>query len=121
VVATSTIPLDHAELVAANGRFVRSDPVQPDAPTGGGVRPSFGIGGFGSSGGSFGTGVGIGFPLGGSPPPPPNPLRFHARVPIPDRDEYQRDWQRMIVRLYFGTPPGTQSTAEVPAPAPKTN
>jgi len=83
------------------------------------VRPSVGIGGFGSSGGGFGTGIGLGFPLGGATPPSAaGPIRSRTRLTIPDANDYAADWQKAVVRLRFGTPPAELSVADVPAPPP---
>jgi hypothetical protein len=121
IVATNFAPLASAELVLSDGRNVRTEAIQREFVNsgGGGVRPSIGIGGFGSSGGGFGTGIGLGFPLGGSAPPPAaGPIRSRTRLAIPDAADYAADWQKAVVRLRFGTPPAELSVVEVPAPPP---
>lgn len=123
IVVTNFAPLASAELVLSDGRNVRTEAIQLEAVNtgGGGVRPSIGIGGFGTSGGGFGTGIGLGFPL-GSPPPPPiaGPIRSRARLAIPDANDYAQDWQKAVVRLRFGAPPAELTVADVPAPPPVT-
>ncbi len=116
VTAVNPYPLASADLVAPDGRYVRTDAIQRETLRSGGGS-SIGFGGFGTSGGSFGTGVGIGFPLGGSSAAP-GMIRSRAHLPIPDADEYRRDWQRMVVRLRFGTPPAELAVNDVLAPPP---
>ena len=117
VTTVNPYPLAAAELVAPDGRFIKTDDVQRQTLRGGGGGSSIGLGGFGSSGGGFGTGIGIGIPLGGSAPGP-SMIRSHTYIPFPDGDEYRRDWQRMVVRLRYGTPPAELNTVEMLAPAP---
>jgi hypothetical protein len=119
ITTVNPFPLASAELVTPDGRFVRTDAIQRETLRGGGGGSSIGIGGFGTSGGSFGTGVGIGFPLGGSSAAP-GMIRSRAHLAIPDGEEYRRDWQRMVIRLRYGTPPAELNTVELLAPPPVT-
>lgn len=118
-------PMLGAALVEPTGRITPAGPVERDIPmgTGGyGYGPSVGVGvGGGSWGGgrAVGGGVGIGVPLGGGPTSsaPPD-LRLRTRIVVPDIAAYRANWERMIVRVTFGTGPADQEVADIPAPAP---
>lgn len=123
VKASNRQPLASAELVDPTGRVLASAPgqLEPQMPAGYPFGPSVGVGVFGGSGGSFGTGVGVGFPLSGygtATVPPGEFVRSRAYVLVPDIAAYRQIWQQSLVRLKFGTAPGDLTVADIPAPAP---
>lgn len=89
--------------------------------TGGGVRPSVGVGGGYSSHGGFGTGLGIGlsFPLGGSSTDrEPEARRTIAILPVADPARYRQTAARWEIQATL-TSPGDETTyARFPAPVP---
>lgn len=89
--------------------------------TGGGVRPSVGVGGGYSSHGGFGTGLGIGlsFPLGGSSADrEPEARRTTAILPVADPARYRQTAARWEIQATL-TSPGDETTyARFPAPVP---
>jgi hypothetical protein len=115
-------PLASAELVDPSGRVLATAPgqLEPQLPSGYPFGPSVGFGVFGGSGGHFGTGVGVGFPLGGGTAtvPPGEFVRSRAYILVPDIANYRQIWPQSLVRLKFGTAPGEVTVADVPAPAP---
>lgn len=116
-------PLASAELIDPAGRVLASAPgqLEPQMPAGYPFGPSVGVGVFGGSGGSFGTGVGVGFPLGGygtATVPPGEFVRSRAYILVPDIAAYRQIWQQSLVRLKFGIAPGDFTVADIPAPAP---
>jgi hypothetical protein len=118
VKAVNALALSAAELVAHDGRVLRTATIEHETPPSyPALPPTVGVGVFGGSGGG-GAGVGLGFPLGGYSPPPAQ-IRATARLPVEDVEAYHRDWPDLVVRLRFGTPPGNTSVADLPAPAPR--
>ncbi|MBV9522987.1 MAG: hypothetical protein JO010_09350 [Alphaproteobacteria bacterium] len=79
-------------------------------------------GGFGGGGGSFGSAVGITFPIGswyapGSQIVYSGQIQSTALVRIPQSEAYRRNWQDAKVRIRIGDPPNV-SFVTLPAPSP---
>jgi hypothetical protein len=122
---TDRLPLEAAELVAPDGSSVAARDIQRDRiveqrqPVRAG--PAFGVGVFGGSGGHFGTGAGIGFPIGGygyESGPGETRVQSLARIEIPDMAAYRAGWPNWKVRLKLGTTEAGNRTIEIPAPRP---
>jgi hypothetical protein len=117
--------VDTVDLIAPDGHEFRSTELTRIAPSQDipiRERPRFGVGGWGGSSGRGGMGVGMDFPLGGSPPPPQDPdrnlARTVARFLLADPDQYRRTAQSWSVRVRLLDPSGGSSTARFAAPMP---
>lgn len=119
-------PLMAAALVEPSGRMTVAGTIERDVIYSNGnygYGPSVGVGvGGGSWGGNSwrGAGVGVGVPIGGPSyaPSQPTDVRQRARIVVPDMADYRANWERIIVRVTFGTDPANSEIADIPAPAP---
>jgi len=116
------LPLESAELVAPDGRVhpareIERDRIVEERPR---PRPGFGVGVFGGSRGHVGTGVGIGFPIGGfDTGPGETRYESRARIPVDDMAAYRAGWPGWKVRLTVGIQEaGNIRAMEIPAPRP---
>jgi hypothetical protein len=118
-----------AELVYPDGEVVPAYSI--DAHRAVAYRPGYGPpisgvavggGGFGGGNGSFGTGIGITFPIGswyspGSQYVYSGQIESTALIRIPDPAGYRRDWRDAKVRARLGDPPDI-GFVTLPAPPP---
>lgn len=88
--------------------------------SGGGLRPSIGVGGGYSSHGGFGTGVGVGlsFPLGGRTEPEPARRATRARIHVADPAAYRREAASSEIQATLVERGGETRYARFPAPLP---
>jgi hypothetical protein len=118
--------VDAVDLVAPDGREFPARELTHIAPSQDiPIRergPNVGIGGWGGSSGRGGMGVGMSFPIGGTPPPPPDPdrnfARTVARILLANPAQYRRTAPSWSVRVRLLDPTGAASTARFAAPMP---
>lgn len=123
--AVNPRPLTAAALVGPGGPVAVAQTIERDLPAaspGYGVGPDVGVGVYGGSSSGIGTGVFLGFPIGGYGVPRPadaGRTRSRAVIPIADMAAYRQTWERTQVRLRFGSDELAE-IVEIPAPAPGT-
>jgi hypothetical protein len=124
--AVDRLALRSAELVAPDGHAtpaasVIANPAPTENfsqqfPTGPYSGATFGVSGIGSNALSAGV-------AGAAPQAQTRLLAVvsAASITLPDPVAYRRDWQKYVIRLHFGQPPGEVETREIAAPEPPSN
>lgn len=123
VEVTEDEPVTAARLVAPDGTFYEAYSIDTDRRSGGartGIYPSVGVGVSGGSSSRISSGIGIGFPIFGSPgPAAPPEYRSTARIRVTDMAAYRAEWQASELRLTLGEGAAEHQVA-IPAPEPPT-
>jgi hypothetical protein len=118
--------VDRVALVSPEGQEFPAHDVTHFAPSydsaGGSSSVGVGMSSWGGSRSGTSVGLGLGFPLGGSPrvssDPDRNAPRTVARVQVPDLERYRRTAANWKVRVRLLDSAGGASVAQFPAPVP---